>query len=159
MALKSCLSFFLPEAVWCPPSNSVDVHPFRHIRWYVPSWTFSRGRSIPGANLGPQSWTGPFTRFCSQYDGTQSWTWNTQCTSWHAGPGTKWLLSGQHVSYAQGTVLLDSVVILILSPCSLQQACCCCMVLKRQKANKQICQTNMSTVLAYCTYIAAYVSW
>lgn len=139
--LKSRPSFFSPpEAVGCLPSSSVDVHPFRHIRWYVPSWPVSGGRSIPRAHLGSQPWTGPFTRLCPQYDGTQSWTWNTKRTSRHAGPGTKWLLSGQHVSYAQGTAwpaavkcLLmsqlhkDSVVV-ILNLCDVFRLSCYCLV-------------------------------
>ena len=42
-----------PEAVCCPPSISVDVHPFRYLRWYVPSWPFSGVRSVTRAHLGP----------------------------------------------------------------------------------------------------------
>lgn len=102
-----------PEAVCCPPSISVDVHPFRYLRWYVPSWPFSGVRSVTRAHLGPQPWTGPLTRLCSQYDGTQPWTWNTQRTSWHAG--TKWLLSGRHVSYAQGTASPLSVTVFFVT--------------------------------------------
>lgn len=100
-----------PELSGLPFSNLVHVHPFRHTRWYVPSWPFTWGWFIPRAHFGPQSWAGPIPRLCSQYDGTKSWTRDTERTSRHAGPGTKWLLSGQHVSYAQGTVyqLLTSV--------------------------------------------------
>lgn len=92
--LYTLTPFYNFTAVWFHPSGSLDVHPFRNIRRYVPSWPLPWCGTIPRPNPGPQPGTRPFSWLGSQHDGPRFRSRDTKCTTWHAWPSTGWLLSG-----------------------------------------------------------------